>query len=138
MHLIFCLRVTLYIYIMCVDASLVQYAKLRFKLSHRIDEEVLNQFGPVVRHASFDTFLNQECVLNSLHTCIVCDELHVMVVTEEFEKLLDLMALPIEMPLLVLQCNNDSALSKSKSVRLARDVTYPYILASSAQLLVMI
>ena len=123
---------------MCVDASLVQYAKLRFKLSNRIDDEVLNQFGPVVRHASFDTFLNQECVLNTLHTCIVCDELHVVVVTEQFEKLLDLMALPIQMPLLVLQCNSDDTLSKSKRVRLARDVTYPYVLGSSSQLLVMV
>ena len=68
----------------------------------------------------------------------MCDELHVVVVTEQFEKLLDLMALPIQMPLLVLQCNSDDTLSKSKRVRLARDVTYPYVLGSSSQLLVMV
>lgn len=133
-----------------LDTSLVQYAQLRFKVDpRRASVSVLNRFAPVVKHACFESFL--ECLESSDITRNSVDifddgcDVHVVVVTSEYELLVDLLkSAYLEMPLLLLQIElkSELALNKSKHVRLARDATFPFVLGTmsdtTAKLLVLV
>ena len=133
-----------------LDTTIVQYAQLRFMVDpRRAAVSVLNRFAPVVKHACFESFLertlSKNFVTNSVDVFDDGHKFHVVVVTHDYEMLVDLLkSAYLEMPLLLLQCylKSLSALNKSQHVRLARDVSYPFVIGpvseKTAQLLVMV
>lgn len=122
---------------MTLNDKLVQYATLRFKLAKKSDLQYLDGFGTLFEHTRFESFLKALAspTINSVHVCSICDEIHVLVVTDQLDRIAECMQdLAIEMPALVLHCKNDqTALYKSKRVQLARDMAFSFIVCPRSE-----
>lgn len=109
-----------------------QSAQLRCMINPLVvPTEILNRFGPIVSHVSFESFMKFVLPtvdhINSVHIYNHLGVTHLVIFTENYQLLADLiLSYPLDLPLLVLLCD-DNNLPINNYIRLAPDLTCKYI-----------